>query len=344
MAKAEAARVEAEKAAIAKLQAQQAAADAKYEAEKAASALAKAEAAAMANVEQKFEQVAVTKAPPPSAEPSADMLGGLMGKGKGMISQAGVMIAPGEMVPGSGSDESTDFLSGVGGKGIILPLIAGFAVLSVAETTFYRVVDDNARKTGGKLDSDNDPYSASNPSDSWLKTVLGGPPAAGGQEGWNAGPSGAPAKQLRSAPDIFFGGLGNLAQNPLGWAFGPPSPLYSNTGPAAARRPASSQPITYGPATEPWAAAPAAPDYSMSAEEAAEEVAKQKWLAAQSAMQAEAQESTRDAEPWAAAPKAPTAAPQPVPQPRGVPAARPPPPEQAADGYLQDPSGWSNSK
>ena len=32
----------------------------------------------------------------------------------------------------------------------------------------------------------------------------------------------------RSAPDIFFGGLKNLVNEPFGWFFGQPSPLYSN--------------------------------------------------------------------------------------------------------------------
>jgi len=52
------------------------------------------------------------------------------------------------------------------------------------------------------------------------------------------------ARRLRSAPEIFSGGLANLGKNPFGWLFGPPSPLYSNlpravlpTYPAAPRTP-----------------------------------------------------------------------------------------------------------
>ena len=33
------------------------------------------------------------------------------------------------------------------------------------------------------------------------------------------------ARKLRSAPEIFFEALVNLGKNPLGWLFGPPSPL-----------------------------------------------------------------------------------------------------------------------
>ena len=34
----------------------------------------------------------------------------------------------------------------------------------------------------------------------------------------------------RSAPEIIAAGFGNLLKEPLGWCFGPPSPLYSNVG------------------------------------------------------------------------------------------------------------------
>ena len=43
------------------------------------------------------------------------------------------------------------------------------------------------------------------------------------------------ARKLRSAPEIFFEALVNLGKNPLGWLFGPPSPLYSNLPRAAPR-------------------------------------------------------------------------------------------------------------
>ena len=49
------------------------------------------------------------------------------------------------------------------------------------------------------------------------------------------------ARRLRSAPEIFFTGLKNLLKDPLGWLFGPPSPLYSDL-PRDAPRP------TYPPA------------------------------------------------------------------------------------------------
>lgn len=42
---------------------------------------------------------------------------------------------------------------------------------------------------------------------------------------------------LRSAPEIVGDGLGNLANEPTGWFFGRPSPLYSNQGGAAATAP-----------------------------------------------------------------------------------------------------------
>merc|ERR1719354_1411868 len=38
----------------------------------------------------------------------------------------------------------------------------------------------------------------------------------------------------RSAPEILKGGLANLSENPFGWLFGKPSPLYS-TEPSADR-------------------------------------------------------------------------------------------------------------
>ena len=44
------------------------------------------------------------------------------------------------------------------------------------------------------------------------------------------------ARRLRSAPEIFFRGLKNLFKEPLGWLFGPPSPLYSDS-PRDAPRP-----------------------------------------------------------------------------------------------------------
>ena len=50
-------------------------------------------------------------------------------------------------------------------------------------------------------------------------------------ESWEAQPA---AVAGRSAPDILFGAIKNLADEPTGWFFGEPSALYSNA-PAAAR-------------------------------------------------------------------------------------------------------------
>ena len=46
---------------------------------------------------------------------------------------------------------------------------------------------------------------------------------------WAEGRDGvALGRGTRSAPEIFFGGVNNLASEPKGWFFGKPSPLYSN--------------------------------------------------------------------------------------------------------------------
>ena len=254
----------------------------------------------------------------------------------------------------------------MGGKGVILPLIAGFAVLSVTETVFNRMVDDNARKTGGKL-SANEIYEASKPGPDWLKTALSNPnqeqaapgrgyapaPASTTYAAAAAAPAprGAAAGQQRSAPDILFGGLGNLGKDPFGWCFGPPSSLYSNAGSVSTSASAYNNPSTAGfqpptagsRASQPYAA-PAGTE-AMEAMEATrdgdEDVARAAWLSNQnSGTQPPAQQ------PWQA-----QAAPEPWNlSPNGAPAAQAPQqqaeaPQQAEDsapkGYLQDPGSWS---
>jgi len=365
VAKAEAAKAEAKVAAIAKLQAEEAAAIATAEAEKAASALAKAEAAAVAKVEQGYDAAYATTLKKATAEvkaePSSDLIGGFMGKGKEMLSKAGEMTSSAS----TDSDSESDFLSGVGGKGVILPLIAGFAVLSVTETVFNRMVDDNARKTGGKL-SANDIYEASKPTGSeWLKTALSGPPdqpaAAARPAPAPAAPGRAAAAQRRSAPDILFGGLSNLGKDPLGWCFGPPSSLYSNAGwePTSAsmyNNPSTTSAAGFQPPSAAGNRASSQPYPAPSATEATrdgdEDVAKTVWLANQArGMQPPAPEPWQapTPEPWqAAAPEpwnlSPSQATAQAAQPSGVPAAPEPleSPQQAEDGYLRDPTSWSS--
>jgi len=365
VAKAEAAKAEAKVAAIAKLQAEEAAAIATAEAQKAASALAKAEAAAVAKVEQGYDAAYATTLKKATAEvkaePSSDLIGGFIGKGKEMLNKAGEMTSSAS----TESDSESDFLSGVGGKGVILPLIAGFAVLSVTETVFNRMVDDNARKTGGKL-SANDIYEASKPTGSeWLKTALSGPPdqpaAAARPAPAPAAPGRAAAAQRRSAPDILFGGLSNLGKDPLGWCFGPPSSLYSNAGwePTSAsmyNNPSTTSAAGFQPPSAAGNRASSQPYPAPSATEATrdgdEDVAKTVWLANQArGMQPPAPEPWQapTPEPWqAAAPEpwnlSPSQATAQAAQPSGVPAAPEPleSPQQAEDGYLRDPTSWSS--
>ena len=129
--------------------------------------------------------------------------------------EAGLTMA----APASTDSGALGLLSGVDGKVVVLPFVAGLALLSVNEVS----------KSSGmgsdwfKLSSLSKPFAA---------------PAAAGQQ--------------RNAPDILLGGLENLSKDPLGWCFGPPSPLYSNAGSAPAAGPpaAGFQP--------PTAAAPAA--------------------------------------------------------------------------------------
>ena len=69
---------------------------------------------------------------------------------------------------------------------------------------------------------------------------------------------------LRSAPEIFFGGLENLAKDPKGWLFGSPSPLYSNAravadAPTTPTATAAPPPVAATPA--PAEAAPAVSDF-----------------------------------------------------------------------------------
>jgi len=365
VAKAEAAKAEAKVAAIAKLQAEEAAAIATAEAQKAASALAKAEAAAVAKVEQGYDAAYATTLKKATAEvkaePSSDLIGGFIGKGKEMLNKAGEMTSSAS----TESDSESDFLSGVGGKGVILPLIAGFAVLSVTETVFNRMVDDNARKTGGKL-SANDIYEASKPTGSeWLKTALSGPPdqpaAAARPAPAPTAPGRAAAAQRRSAPDILFGGLSNLGKDPLGWCFGPPSSLYSNAGwePTSAsmyNNPSTTSAAGFQPPSAAGNRASSQPYPAPSATEATrdgdEDVAKTVWLANQArGMQPPAPEPWQapTPEPWqAAAPEpwnlSPSQATAQAAQPSGVPAAPEPleSPQQAEDGYLRDPTSWSS--
>jgi hypothetical protein len=63
----------------------------------------------------------------------------------------------------------------------------------------------------------------------------------------------------RSAPDIFLGGLQNLMEDPKGWLFGAPSPLYSNL-PATPPEVPTAPPAAFSSAAAnpgPFAAPPA---------------------------------------------------------------------------------------
>jgi hypothetical protein len=268
-------------------------------------------AAALKKVEAEAAVAAVTKAEPPS-----DMLGGFMSQGKGVLSKAGEMTGgiawPEQTTPAS--TDSEDFLSGVGGKGVILPLIAGFAVLSLTESVFNRMVDENARKTGGKL-SANEIYEASKSTgigSDWLKAALSNPnegqaapgrgfaPAPAAPYAGAGAPAAAPRGQQRSAPDILFAGLGNLGKDPMGWCYGPPSSLYSNAGsestasaagfqppaagfqpPAAGFQPPAAgfqPPAAGGRASQPYAA-PAGTEAKEATRDGEEDAAKAAWLA-----------------------------------------------------------------
>ena len=101
-------------------------------------------------------------------------------------------------------------------------------------------------------------------------------------DGAPPGRGAAAGQQQRNAPDILLGGLDNLSKDPLGWCFGPPSPLYSNAGAAPAAGPpaAGFQPPTAGGgASQAYAAESApAPEATRDGEE---EAAKAAWLAKQ---------------------------------------------------------------
>ena len=309
-------------------------------------------AAALKKVEAEAAVAAVTKAEPPS-----DMLGGFMSQGKGVLSKAGEMTGgiawPEQTTPAS--TDSEDFLSGVGGKGVILPLIAGFAVLSLTESVFNRMVDENARKTGGKL-SANEIYEASKSTgigSDWLKAALSNPnegqaapgrgfaPAPAAPYAGAGAPAAAPRGQQRSAPDILFAGLGNLGKDPMGWCYGPPSSLYSNAGSESTASAAGFQPpAAGGRASQPYAA-PAGTEATRDGEE---DAAKAAWLANQnSGTQPPAQQpwqAQTAPEPWNLSPNGPPAAQAPQQQAQA--------PQQAEDAapksYLQDPGSWSVKK
>ena len=319
-------------------------------------------AAALKKVEAEAAVAAVTKAEPPS-----DMLGGFMSQGKGVLSKAGEMTGgiawPEQTTPAS--TDSEDFLSGVGGKGVILPLIAGFAVLSLTESVFNRMVDENARKTGGKL-SANEIYEASKSTgigSDWLKAALSNPnegqaapgrgfaPAPAAPYAGAGAPAAAPRGQQRSAPDILFAGLGNLGKDPMGWCYGPPSSLYSNAGSESTASAAGFQPpaagfqppAAGGRASQPYAA-PAGTEAKEATRDGEEDAAKAAWLANQnSGTQPPAQQpwqAQTAPEPWNLSPNGPPAAQAPQQQAQA--------PQQAEDaapkGYLQDPGSWSVKK
>ena len=165
--------------------------------------------------------------------------------------EAGLTMA----APASTDSGALGLLDGVDGKVVVLPLVAGLALFSVNE----------ASKSSG-MGSD------------WFKlSSLSKPFADGAPPG-----RGAAAGPQRSAPDILLGGLDNLSKDPLGWCFGPPSPLYSNAGAAPAAGPpaAGFQPPTAGGgASQAYAAESApAPEATRDGEE---EAAKAAWLAKQ---------------------------------------------------------------
>lgn len=92
---------------------------------------------------------------------------------------------------------------------------------SAAQTMDQPLVTAEQRRAHEESTRDGEGDAANAP---WLTTQNRGypaPPAAA----WRGAAAGL---QQRSAPDILLGGLGNLRREPLGWCFGPASPLFSN--------------------------------------------------------------------------------------------------------------------
>ena len=222
---------------------------AEVEAAEAEAAKAQAEAAAASAAQKAFESTLAANKP---FESSLDLgydaaYAAALTKAR---AEAGLTMA----APASTDSGALGLLSGVDGKVVVLPFVAGVALLSVNE----------ASKSSGmgsdwfKLSSLSKPFAA---------------PAAAGQQ--------------RSAPDILLGGLDNLSKNPLGWCFGPPSPLYSNAGSAPAAGPPAAGPPAAGfqPPTAGGGASQAYAAESAPAPEATrdgeEEAAKAAWLAKQ---------------------------------------------------------------
>lgn len=230
---------------------------AEVEAAEAEAAKAQAEAAAASAAQKAFESSLAANKP---FESSLDL--GYDAAYAAAITKARAEAGLTMAAPASTDSEASAGLSGVDGKVVILPLVAGLALLSVNE----------ASKSSG-MGSD------------WFKlSSLRKPFADGAPPG-----RGAAAGGQRSAPDILFGGLGNLGKDPLGWCFGPPSALYSNAGSV----PAAGPPVAGPPAAgfpPPTAGGGASPAYPYAAEPAPapeptrdveEEAAKAAWLAKQ---------------------------------------------------------------
>ena len=223
---------------------------AEVEAAEAEAAKAQAEAAAASAAQKAFESTLAANKP---FESSLDLgydaaYAAALTKAR---AEAGLTMA----APASTDSGALGLLDGVDGKVVVLPLVAGLALFSVNE----------ASKSSG-MGSD------------WFKlSSLSKPFADGAPPG-----RGAAAGPQRSAPDILLGGLDNLSKDPLGWCFGPPSPLYSNAGAAPAAGPpaAGFQPPTAGGgASQAYAAESApAPEATRDGEE---EAAKAAWLAKQ---------------------------------------------------------------
>ena len=268
---------------------------AEVEAAEAEAAKAQAEAAAASAAQKAFESSLAANKP---FESSLDL--GYDAAYAAAITKARAEAGLTMAAPASTDSEASAGLSGVDGKVVILPLVAGLALLSVNE----------ASKSSG-MGSD------------WFKlSSLRKPFADGAPPG-----RGEAAGGQRSAPDILFGGLGNLGKDPLGWCFGPPSALYSNAGsaPAAGFQPPS-QDATRDGEEDAYAATPA-------------------WMRKQNSFQPPAQQ------PWQA--QAPAAAPAPA--PAAAPAHAPPRRGAAAEGQQRsapdilfgglgnlgkDPLGW----
>ena len=278
---------------------------AEVEAAEAEAAKAQAEAAAASAAQKAFESTLAANKP---FESSLDLgydaaYAAALTKAR---AEAGLTMA----APASTDSGALGLLSGVDGKVVVLPLVAGLALFSVNE----------ASKSSG-MGSD------------WFKlSSLSKPFADGAPPGRGA----AAGQQQRNAPDILLGGLDNLSKDPLGWCFGPPSPLHSNAGAAPAA-----------------GFAPPSQDATRDGEQevyAIQEVyaAKAAWLAKQSGFQPPAQQ------PWQAQAPAPAPAAAPAYAPPPAPAYAPPRRGAAAgqqrsapdillgglDNLSKDPLGW----